>query len=622
MKRILYSIFGLLFILIGCVQNDIPLTDALTQDKENITVRFTAEIPDFTTIHTRANGGVNDLYLLVFDANGSFIVRKKAVLSEQTTTGGTFNIELPSSTQRRIIHFVSNYDWTIHTDSPGVNEAGVVAMMQTDNATFWARMELTNGISENSFNNTTVQLLRNQAKMSVTNDADNFSLIGFAIHNAPQMGTVAPYSLSGGFAEGIITEPTAVSLMSASQSNVSNVEKFLFERKNAMASNITTAIVKGTFGGSTYYYKIDLVDANKNRLDIQRNYHYVVKIKSVTRAGYTNFNDALTGASHNNTALDPIIEKYPMISDGTRKLEVEKTLVVLTQPGQTFQVWAKYFPDATSNTVNNAGVTVALAAGNEALQSTSLHFDPSTGIITATSIGGVLPTEQKEARIVVTNGDLARTIRVILRTPFSFAPVTINNDSPGTITNGQGKDAYLRFQIPTDFPDELFPLPIKIHSQGLYPATTGLELVVENNQIHYIYRATQKGEQSIYLKTNKSDNAETVKLNADYFLDDSVAYRPDKFTISGNIVYNRMYSYWGNQWEEVPNNATVTVTGVTGYTMTITPEGRYTFTLPYDTPGSTSITFNFNRQTHNYNQTITLNNLITTPNLRLDWVGP
>lgn len=556
-----------LIIIAGCSQDVIIIPDQQIQEGEEVAVSFNTIIPEFKTVVTRANGGVNDMYVLVFDENGNYIARRQATLSNQTETGGTFIVQLPSSSNSRIVHFISNYDWSGFNDIAGLNEATVVALLSTSSTTFWSRVELENGISSTSFSGLTVSLLRNQAKISVVNEADELTFNGFTIHNKPSKGSVAQYSSTTGFEEGVITEPLDMTLIPAQSSDISTDEKYLFERKNAYATDITTVIVRGNYNGQQYYYKIDLIDLEKNRYDIERNYHYIVKIKTVTRAGYTSFNDALEGASHNNTALDPIIEKYPIISDGISKLEVEKTLVILTKPNQQFSVWAKYFPEIDSETVDNSGVTVSIQSGNTSIVGSSLNFDSNTGVISATGLGQ-LPLEQGEARIIVTKGDLARTIRVVLRTPFSFDPITINNQNPGLIPDDQSSDATLKFNIPNDFPDDLFPLLIEIHTQGLYPAATGLEMVVESGQIHYIYRATQRGEQTINFKTNRSDNSETVTLKADYFADGAVSY--SRITVfQGNITY-------GNN-NNIPNNATVTAS--TG-SITIPSTGIYSYAPP------------------------------------------
>lgn len=619
MNKILSGLSLLCLILLGgCSQENFQVPGVQVNEGDEVTVRFSVLIPEFKTVQTRVNGGVNDMYLLVFDENGSFIVRRPAALHDQTETGGTFTASLPSSSSPRVVHFVSNLNPDAFNDSPGVNEATVVALLSTTNATFWSRVELNTGISSTSFDGITVELLRNQAKISVTNNASNFNYTGFTIHNASDKGTVAPYSVANGFAERTITEPAGVTLLPALLTSISPGEKYLFERKNATASDITTVIVQGTYEGQSYYYKIDLIDADKNRYDIERNWHYVVKIESVTRAGYSSFNDALAGASHNNTALDPVIEKYPIISDGISKLEVEKTLIILTQPDQTFQVWAKYFPNINSDEVNNEGVTVALQSGNEAIAGALLNFNPTTGIISGTGLSA-LPEEPGVALIRVSKGDLARTIRVQLRTPFSFNPGTINNANPGTVQNGQSQDAILRFYIPDDFPDDLFPLPVKIHTQGLYPASTGLEMVVEGGQVHYIYRATQKGQQTINFKTNKSNNTETVTLQADYFTDGTVAYQTDVITISGSIEYYERY-WWGNSWSNVPRDASISVTEVTDASMQVPSNGNYTLTIPYTTENPT-ITFIYIRSNQTYRQAKSWNELRSSPSLRLDWIN-
>lgn len=562
------SLFCLIAI-IGCSPDAITFSEHQIQEGDEVLVSFTTSIPEFKTVTTRANGGVNDMYLLVFDENGNYIARRQATLNNQTDAGGTFTAQLPSSSSNRIVHFISNYDWTGFNDIAGLSEATVVALLSTSNSAFWSRVELDNGISTTSFSGLTVSLLRNQAKISVVNEADELIYNGFTIHNKPTKGSVAPFSSTNGFEEGVITEPLDISLIPAQVSEISTNEKYLFERKNAYATNITTVIVKGTYSGQQYYYKIDLIDADKNRYDIERNYHYIVKIKTVTRAGYTSFEDALSGASHNNTALDPIIEKYPIISDGISKLEVEKTLVILTKPNQQFSVWAKYFPEISNESFDNTGVSVTLQSGNTSIVGGSLNFNPSTGNITATGLNQ-LPVEPANARIVVSKGDLARTIRVVLRTPFTFDPITINDQNPGLVPDGQSMGVALKFNIPEDFPEDLFPLPIKIYSNGLYPATVGLEMVVEGSQIHYVYRATQRGFQTVNFKTNKSGNAETVTLKADYFADGAIAY-------NSFIVFKGNIKYGSNN--NVPNNATVTAS--TG-SITIPTTGTYSYTPPSD----------------------------------------
>lgn len=614
MKKIIYNLIVLItLILTGCVQENLPFADAQLEEGTEVRINFTVQIPEFITMKTRANGGVNDMMVLLFDENNSLITRKIASLTDQTETGGTFTVTLPSSMQTRYVHFICNYDWSTFNDNAmlGANAATVVALMNTNNATFWAYKQLA-GINANSFDGETVSLLRNQAKISVINSTNNFTLTGFTIHKKPIQGTVAPFNPSTAqFEIHSITEPIGVGLINAQQSDISMTDQYLFERKNKNAATITTVIVEGIYSGNTYFYKIDLIDKDNNneRYDIERNYHYTIDIKSVTKEGYANFNDALNGASHNNTVLDPIIEKYPMISNGVSKLEVEKTLVIFVEPNKPLNVWTKYYPDVNSTTVNNTGVTVTLASNEGALADGSLSFNRATGIITVMS-AATISDEPTTARIVVKKDDLARTIRVILRSAFSFNPVSINDANPITLPTGQNESAILRFYIPDDFPTDLLPLPIKIYTQGLYPASAGMQMMVEGGVIHYVYKATTVGRQRIDFKTNQSGNEETVTLKADYFINGLVNYTTP---YKGNITY-------GSSNTQVPASGYIIVS--TGE-IKIISDGRYRYTPPSSNPNmNTPVTISYYKQINQgyyekYTVTTTIRALYNGETMRL-----
>lgn len=610
MKKISYILFSLIVLFsAGCQHNDIMKADEEQSEvKGEVRVRFSTDIPEYKTVTTRANGGVDDMYLLVFDDNGNFIARRQATLSNQTTSSGKFEATLPSSTNPRTVHFISNFDWTGLNDNMimGANEASVVALLNTTDHVFWARHELANGISETSFNGVTIPMLRNFAKITVENSATGFVYEGFTIHKSPTSGTVAPFNTTTAqFAEHSVIEPLGLTLADAQVGNISIGEKYLFERKNKSASTITTVIVKGKFqGGSSTYYKIDLIDANRVRYDLERNHHFKVIIENVQKDGFSNFNDALQGASHNNTILDPVIEKYPIISDGTSKLEVEKTLVILNNSGQDMSVWVKYFPNASSSTVNNSGLNVSLVDNDGgALVDGSLSFNPSTGVITATASSSI-PGNIGTALIMVSQGELARTIRVILQPPYSFSPITINNANPAYLNNAQNTNASLRFTIPSDVPEELFPLPINIYTNGLYPASSGLQMFVEQGVIRYVYTATSTGVQTVGFKTNNTGVGEIVSLNANYFEDGSVSYSTSGVSYFGTIRYGGT---------NVPANANVSSSHGT---ISVTSPGNYSFVPPTSGANNTQVTITYDMvsggYTERYQATTTLGALKTT----------
>lgn len=594
MKKLLYTLFGLLFALTGCVEDNLLQPESAILDNGEVTIQFTASIPEFKTVQTRSNGGVTDMWVLVFDENDIFITRRQATLSNQTNTGGDFTVTLPYSTKKRIFHFVCNYDWSSFNDASaaGANEATVVGMMSTTDIgqpAFWSRREVTGGFDNSTFANPNqVVLLRNQAKISLINECTRFTLTGFTIHNRPSSGTVAPFNTgTAAFDLNAVTEPVGVTLIPAEETGIGTNERYLYERRNKNAAEITTIIVKGVYddgtSSSTCYYKIDLIDAQKVRYDIKRNWHYVVTIKQITDFGHTTLANALAGASHNNTALDPIIEKFPMISDGEKKLEVEKTLVVLTEADKTFNVWYKFYPDVNDpTTVNNDGVSVTIVSNEGALSSNAadFSFDNNTGTITAKS-AATLPTTPAEALIRVEKDGLLRTIRVVLRPAFSFTPVTINNLNPAVLPVSQNFSTTLRFFIPNDFPEELFPLPVNIYTQGLYAAATGLQIFAEGGIIRYVYKANTKGEQTVEFKTNQFFYEETVTLKADYFAQATVDYT----RAFGNI------SYGSNT--PIPNNSFVSASVGT---LTIQGAGKYSYVPPIGADSETEVTLTYDKE--------------------------
>ena len=158
MKKLLYTLFGLLFALTGCVEDNLLQPESAILDNGEVTIQFTASIPEFKTVQTRSNGGVTDMWVLVFDENDIFITRQQATLSNQTNTGGDFTVTLPYSTKKRIFHFVCNYDWSSFNDASaaGANEATVVGMMSTTDIgqpAFWSRREVTGGFDNSTFAN-------------------------------------------------------------------------------------------------------------------------------------------------------------------------------------------------------------------------------------------------------------------------------------------------------------------------------------------------------------------------------------------------------------------------------------------------------------------------------------
>ena len=102
-----------------------------------------------------------------------------------------------------------------------------------------------------------------------------------------------------------------------------------------------------------------------------------------------------------------------------------------------------------------------------------------------------------------------------------------------------------------------------------------------------------------------------------------ILYHPNTIKINGTIQYNRRYYSWlswRNEWSNVSNNATVTISEITGASIVVSPTGQYTFTVPYTTDNP-NITFTYSDSNGTYTQQISLSDLKTNTAIRLDWVN-
>lgn len=543
MKKIVYSLFTVLLLaLAGCVQENILQPEPPVQAGDEVAVRFSVNIPNYKTITTRAgNGGVNDLTLLVFDENGKFIYLRNATLTSQTETAGHFTVKMLPTTKQRTVHFVSNYVFPedFYDQSAGKTEQEVVTAMESSGLLFWNRTVLTNGIratpDPGQFNGgQTVDLLRNQAKISVTSTEPKFVLQGFALYKAPDKGTLAPFDVATqSFTIGKVYQAAGAVLSGEPAAlDFTTDEKFLFERAHKSASDYTAVIVKGLYKetpaspGEPCYYKIDLLNKSVTpavRYDIERNFHYKVTINKVNMVGVSGITSAAEGAAANNVTLDASLDKFPMISDGKEKMEIEKTTVLITEPGKILSVQVNYWPDITVNPdgIDNAGMSLYVE-GESFIFGTQPAVSAS-GLITASITNNILPVTLTEASIVVSKGNMSRKLRVVVTQPFHFNP-KINGANPGTVGGAQNAAAALSFTIPDAFPAELFPFEMKIKTQGLYAAQSGLRLDVIGGEIYYTYTVTGPGTKALAFKTNNANNHETVTLSADGFANGTVSY--------------------------------------------------------------------------------------------------
>lgn len=623
MKRLLYILMSVMLLSACSDELRIPEVPNI-QEGGDVKLSLSVITPELGSVQTRVfddqNAGTKqlNLWLFVFDSEGFFVQARQATnLRRPSGTNNDetlFDVELTKTDSERHIHFVA-YD--------GASDSGVGALINgmshtfgTDQskfeklitaspqAAYWQKL-VVNGIHE-STKFTRVPLVRNYAKVSVTNQVNGFNYQGFFVVNVPDKGTVAPFG-NGDFITYTSGETnltydalTTSGYHGISASGVQYTQKpadlennesqylitggnsaYLYETPNSTgdAKGRTFLIIKG----NNKYYKVDLVhwvaDTSENVFyNILRNFHYQVAIKEVKGDGFTTITAAANSTAGNNLSASTTTSSLNQISDGDQSLFVTDTYFCFTKGGvtQTFKFKYTY----GSNNTNGNGY-INLAVSGNAINGTPTVTGPdSDGWSTVTMTLSSLGNETKTSNIRlyakgvpnITGELLSRNVQVDLRNLFD-----LRVDCPEYVAGDQGTAFTVNLLIPVGINDALFPLDFAIESvkQSIYPDASNTDnqrlpvsinpTIVNNtgtSSFQYVRTVTQAeyaglGTTSVngttykvvpcYFKTNVDASATTVyAVNKDYF---STVHNHDDFTnIPIAITEGSTLTVQGTEW--------------------------------------------------------------------------
>lgn len=539
MKRLTYliALFGLL--LTSCTDED-SLSNPPTGNNDKTVFQFSVNMPEYTSVRTRAainENAVNDLWLMTFDANGLFIGRAHASLLSSNSNGtGTFQANIPDDS--RIIHLIANYSqWDSFDERAAMqkDEREIIPSLSSSNLVFWGRQTISSPSDSPN-----VTLYRNLAKVTVENEATNFEVTGYALCNYTSSGTVAPFNPSAPttpftLIDGKPTLPrNPISKTDQNAADCNMEPKYMFENEN-FSNDQTYIILKGKLAGKTedLYYKIQLLDTDKNPYPVMRNYHYKIVIKSFSESanGSTEFADAKTSEPSNNIYAE-IFKESPSISDNNNNvLTVSNLHFLFTQAG-TLKVSAQY----TANGVtDNSKISVSIAEDQGSILH-NLAYDGNGNI--SADVSRII-TGQYEATITVKAGVLSRSITVISSALYSFDPAGLSPE----IYTARDQDVALSFTIPSAIPYYLYPLKCTITTANLYPVepNKNLQLEYTNGGYQYVYWATSPGTKVLNFRTSLENSDETVLIANEIFQTKSVVVKARHFTsvsVNGNNTVN------------------------------------------------------------------------------------
>ncbi|WP_293666305.1 FimB/Mfa2 family fimbrial subunit [uncultured Parabacteroides sp.] len=239
---------------------------------------------------------------------------------------------------------------------------------------------------ENSDGNP-LQLIRAVAKLSVANNAANFTLKEItAVVNVPRQGLL--HNLDGSIPDNTanLTDYQAdagYTLPLAAAENVSggqSTEKnpvYLYEFDQRGKPYI---IIRGTYGGTDYYYKMALVDDALQPLNILRNRAYTFTIKTVKGPGYDTVEDAkVSKASNTDLNFEVLVDdtdSYEIMANNDYFLAVSNSVFIAYASDSTTLEAFKIATDCQVNFPNSNTIT-----NNRSLVEYSFDLAPGNSTI-------------------------------------------------------------------------------------------------------------------------------------------------------------------------------------------------------------------------------------------------
>lgn len=356
---------------------------------------------------------ITSLHVLVFDENGYFVECQKAVPAAGATWGAdmnteySFTVNLQASPEKRILHFVANYDFDTNPVEYGTEYSVISRLTVGDGQeAYWQRIVLDGGIyTQENWDKmpdadkaklVKIPLVRNFVKVEVESKTDDFTVTGFALWNVPDRGCVAPCvtvpptfatygasdikgdsytnnpwisrtyeELSASYGpddaasvgySGFMPKDAVIVNTDANSLTYDMTTKYMYERPYSKDVTHTAVIIKGRFKDKNEtndthpetYFKVDLIKSSQHGLteyyNILRNFTYKVEIHSCTGDGYSSAADAASQPASNNFVSSVVTQDILNISDGTARLYVSSTDMTIVS-NEPFKFRYKYVPN-------------------------------------------------------------------------------------------------------------------------------------------------------------------------------------------------------------------------------------------------------------------------------------
>ncbi len=495
------------------------------------------------------------LYLVEFVDNGNPLTNTFSRIYEAEDENVDFSkgvvnydVTLRATAAPRILHLVALPKGEKLTADYGV-EATVIPGLKTSGGVeaYWRRLTFPDGYCTSTTDGgwmplpgmretlSNIGLIRNFAKISITDNASDFQLTGFEIINNPDKGSVAAWnSTTNTFPEYVKSDGTPMEYADILKSYKGRVPagteydnqvssslvipdgvepKYMYERP-ATDLYHTYLLLKGIRKGKEMYYKLDIGQNASNGMfnfySILRNFDFHITLNSVNADGYKTAAEAAEGMVFNNLSFDLELSNLLNMSDGKEIVFVNFTTAVLTSPEeQTIEFKYRYKNLSTNKYDNTTGVSrIDLVPGDVI----SKIVDKGTGSDNWHTLELTIKPASAETKTqsftIVKKSGLGRTINLVLHQRWEFENLKVYNTALtdwNSSTSGSGmvmpeasKPFTLFFDLPDNLPSAVFPMTFVIESDrqnienlpgnGLMAVTSGKTLFDNSGKVTIQYK--------------------------------------------------------------------------------------------------------------------------------------
>lgn len=331
----LKNIYKLAFVLpalmlAGCSDENEPSISGADDFEVPSELTLTLSVPDHEVVNlgTRAaDPAITSITVFCYDQTGTSgkHLEHTTLTSGWEASGNGYKITVPIHKQTKSVHLVVNAP-VRDTDTDPVN----IVSKNPDAGIMWGRADLSDIITKTK--DSSITMIRNTAKVSVKNEASDFTYSGFAVTGTSAAGTVAP--------SGWNTDPTTPTIPTGTATNTAatlqpaSAEIRIFETeadspKSGASEQFVTRgriIIEGTYQGVKGYYTVafrtrsgsgsseEPGNYHYTPIPVLRNHHYTVNVKEVRAKGWATIEEAAKAEPDNRLTVE-ITDKTPEITD-------------------------------------------------------------------------------------------------------------------------------------------------------------------------------------------------------------------------------------------------------------------------------------------------------------------